>query len=886
MSDLEGQFDTKLHEAVRYGDLEEVKVALQQGDPNKQDYLRSRTAMHYAAENGHVVCLQMLVDAGGKYHIKDSSGKDCLDVVTPGGRKILEKLRARDLLLKEGDITTVSDEGISSDQSQDASSLICSLGNLHVTVEYHSGKATLKVRIWQISDLLLPPPSTSMIHSIYVKSYLQPDKKKDSKRKTEEVKVDSSEGHIHWRRRKTVAVQHVFTPACFKFDRALEYSGITNEHIKEKSIQIEVCITQRYSHRSFLVGMVRMSLRSAVKKLVKEKIPLIPCMNHTIPTNMKVYSASELSVMNNTPGGDIFFSYPNVRIVLPEDSDDRSDKAASNPDLQRSPLQLNSPTVEVDMDSHYRFVQQVPKLDLSNMALDESGYSSEFHVSIPSEIESPDSNSSQSNISGPIHAFESSITQTQATVVKKTKATPNLEDISEDRVPRGIKNNEASIEITDLDEDNLDSVTIDTNLDIKKKSSKKNAVKTSTKEQQETTENIEIKVEPKSHLDKKDKKRRSRKSGKRSDENSGGSSRSRSQSPEWDFYDIPTEVVTQTNEPSVSPWKEGAAPVILPMETQMGIPNAKEQQSLLAQEKDKSIRRSKKKSSQPIPGKAVPVHVVPAIIVTQPSIKDKKGKKSSKVLQESAVVNMPESKEVVDEIEMREIVIHNKGKDEYKINAEKTGLKKIERKAFVNVGKALSLKTKPESVKPKENETKDKATDKTENESKVSKFKLKLRKLRKGKDPEPKITIDKNVPRISDIVTETDLTSVIVDKSSVSDLNQSGTGNEQETGSSVVLDMEKLVYQSSGAHVVELIEDDISITELGDNGQLFTDRSEAPSLMAFSDLESGFGDYHLPECKSPTNYMVPMQVYDPDDTSCDESLAFEHENCRIPTTEL
>ena len=48
--------------------------------------------MHYASEQGHVKCLQMLVDAGGRYDIKDDNGKDSLDLVTPGGRKILERL--------------------------------------------------------------------------------------------------------------------------------------------------------------------------------------------------------------------------------------------------------------------------------------------------------------------------------------------------------------------------------------------------------------------------------------------------------------------------------------------------------------------------------------------------------------------------------------------------------------------------------------------------------------------------------------------------------------------------------------------------------------------------------------------------------------------------
>ena len=48
--------------------------------------------MHYASEQGHVECLQLLVNAGGRYDIRDSDGKTSLDLSTPGGRKILEKL--------------------------------------------------------------------------------------------------------------------------------------------------------------------------------------------------------------------------------------------------------------------------------------------------------------------------------------------------------------------------------------------------------------------------------------------------------------------------------------------------------------------------------------------------------------------------------------------------------------------------------------------------------------------------------------------------------------------------------------------------------------------------------------------------------------------------
>jgi hypothetical protein len=39
MGSLEGTFDTSLHEAVRYGELDEVKVALLQGYEMRDDCL-------------------------------------------------------------------------------------------------------------------------------------------------------------------------------------------------------------------------------------------------------------------------------------------------------------------------------------------------------------------------------------------------------------------------------------------------------------------------------------------------------------------------------------------------------------------------------------------------------------------------------------------------------------------------------------------------------------------------------------------------------------------------------------------------------------------------------------------------------------------------------
>ncbi|ELU11177.1 hypothetical protein CAPTEDRAFT_119264 [Capitella teleta] len=117
--------DTKLHDAVRYSDLEEViealrdgldpnqigtylwsplheacsngeddivKVLIQHGgDPNKADSLRGCTALHYAASLGHKSCLQVLLQAGGKYDIQNKDGKSCLDVAVDPCLALLAK---------------------------------------------------------------------------------------------------------------------------------------------------------------------------------------------------------------------------------------------------------------------------------------------------------------------------------------------------------------------------------------------------------------------------------------------------------------------------------------------------------------------------------------------------------------------------------------------------------------------------------------------------------------------------------------------------------------------------------------------------------------------------------------------------------------------------
>ncbi|KAK3583388.1 hypothetical protein CHS0354_040352 [Potamilus streckersoni] len=435
MGSLEGTFDTKLNEAVRYGDLEEVKSALshgydpnmiglyqwsalheaahngeveilkllleKKGDPNKQDYLQSRTAVHYAAENGHAECLDLLVKARGRYDVKDNEGKNCLDVATPECRLILEKQQVQDLMkLSKSKSHKAVFKGSDDDIQLESTTIsppinavgsltvnkedkVPDLGFLHMSVEYHAKKKTLKICVSQISDLLLPPSHTSMIHAIYVRAFLQPDKKKESKRKTEEIKVESSQGHVHTPKSgKGVSEQHVFTPVSFKFKRPLEYEDIDQDIVKEKNLQLEVCLIQKFSRKVFLVGMLNMPLKTAVKKIVREKYPLIPCMNYTIPASMKVYSASELQI---TSSSKVFYSNPNVRVLSSSEISFDSARAASDSDLKNIAIYeiQPSPSIKVTIPSE----STSPDLDSIVVNSNESVNFNEIHIPIPGELD-------------------------------------------------------------------------------------------------------------------------------------------------------------------------------------------------------------------------------------------------------------------------------------------------------------------------------------------------------------------------------------------------------------------------------------------------------------------------------------------------------------------
>ena len=63
------------------------------------------------------------------------------------------------------------------------------MGTLHMSFEYNSKKSYLKIRLWKLTGLLISESNSSMISTLYIKSSLIPDLRKETKRKSEEIKL-------------------------------------------------------------------------------------------------------------------------------------------------------------------------------------------------------------------------------------------------------------------------------------------------------------------------------------------------------------------------------------------------------------------------------------------------------------------------------------------------------------------------------------------------------------------------------------------------------------------------------------------------------------------------------------------------------------------------
>lgn len=172
-----------------------------------------------------------------------------------------------------------------------------------------------------------------MITNVYVKSHLMPGRHKSTKRRTEEVKVDKGEAEEGYKTSSGSGGSTVFKPSTFKFLKPLEYGDLDDKAVESKSIEFEVCIVQKYTRKSFVVASFGISLKSAVRKLIRENFRLLMKTSTKIPENMKVYSAQNLTTVYNSRN---YYSNPNLRLSpsgsmkVPE-----SNRALSDTDLIR-----------------------------------------------------------------------------------------------------------------------------------------------------------------------------------------------------------------------------------------------------------------------------------------------------------------------------------------------------------------------------------------------------------------------------------------------------------------------------------------------------------------------------------------------------------------------
>ena len=176
-----------------------------------------------------------------------------------------------------------------------------------------------------------------------------PDERRDSKRKSEDVPV-YTKGDVSNAKNNTS--QNSFKSRTFRFTKALEYKKITKKIVKERIVHIEVCVTQKYTRRSFAIATWNSPLSSAVRQLVKTEHPLTPRLSTELPSSMKVYGANlhNMSQENYAYSSSVPNSRTHSMSSLPNTSNER---ASSDSDLQAVNIEpiKTVPSIEITVPS-------------------------------------------------------------------------------------------------------------------------------------------------------------------------------------------------------------------------------------------------------------------------------------------------------------------------------------------------------------------------------------------------------------------------------------------------------------------------------------------------------------------------------------------------------
>ncbi|XP_032228850.2 uncharacterized protein LOC116612325 [Nematostella vectensis] len=329
---------TSLHEAASVGSSKLAITLLRNGgNPNIQDGLGKSTALHLAAKNGHLKIIQVLLDGGAKLNLRNVEGKIAEDVALDDEcRQYLQRKRTELCVRNEpSESSSVhklygrkSHNSLSQESSVDSSHWNTShagysstssgenmggigQGSIKIAFEYNRRYASLKIKLQEIKDLMLPTDHN--YSTLYVKTYLLPDKEKKTKRKSEEIKIESSyqdsflsrgssassdcstdsEGGMKSRKvseklKAALRKRHLpttlpnrskttfFGGISTRIDDMIVYDGHTmhQSDLAKSVISLAVCGHNRWTGQAQTIGMLSIPVAVAVKKLLPQWYPL------------------------------------------------------------------------------------------------------------------------------------------------------------------------------------------------------------------------------------------------------------------------------------------------------------------------------------------------------------------------------------------------------------------------------------------------------------------------------------------------------------------------------------------------------------------------------------------------------------------------------------
>lgn len=200
----------------------------------------------------------------------------------------------------------------------------------------------------------------SSISRIYVKSHLLPDKKGESKRRTDEIKVEDSSkmqsSFITLKRQSALeGFRAIFLPSTFKFTKPLVYKDIDKDTLSLKTVHLDVCVRIKYSTKSLPVASFQIPLKEAVRKLRKEKFRLLPCINYSAPDNVHTTDPNDFIVVMEGLYTNRTLSNPTLRKKTAGEMSKHEEQERALSDVNLRTVRCHSvesiPTVSVSFSS-------------------------------------------------------------------------------------------------------------------------------------------------------------------------------------------------------------------------------------------------------------------------------------------------------------------------------------------------------------------------------------------------------------------------------------------------------------------------------------------------------------------------------------------------------